>query len=114
MRTKVLTRYIKFFKSLLKSPSPEVVLVANLAARDMGSTTGINMARLKQETGLNPWVASSARVKEALEMSEHIVPEADLWRLPLLEKLILTRSKLELNLDDTSYICELIESLCSS
>ena len=62
IRTKILGTYVKFFKTLLTSKSPEVALVANLMSRDIRSTTGRNLARLKQETGLNPWVASPFQV----------------------------------------------------
>ena len=40
IRSKILTRYVKFFKCLLKSKSPEVVLMAKLVQNDKSSVTG--------------------------------------------------------------------------
>ena len=114
IRTRLLSSYVKFFQSLLKSKSPEVVLLANLAARDMGSTNGINLYKLGKETGLNPWVTSSSEVKISLEESDVRVPEEDCWRLPLLEKLLLQRYEMEVKVEDTTSLQQLIDSLCSS
>ena len=54
IRTNIMARYVKFFQSLLNSKSPEVALVANLVGHDVSSTTGGNLYRLGQETGLKP------------------------------------------------------------
>ena len=40
VRTQILSRYVKFVRSLLKSESPEVVSVANKVMRDRGTHTG--------------------------------------------------------------------------
>ena len=114
IRTKILVKYVKFFQSLLNSNSPEVALVANLVGHDVSSTTGGNLYRLGKETGLNPWTASPIMVRMALQQSDTVVPEEDLWRLPLLEKLLLQRYNLELEVKDTSEVQSLIDSLCSS
>ena len=61
MRTQILSRYVKFTRSLLNSASPEVVSVANKAMRDRGlnpyrnqcsQDTGGNRA---QHLGHDPW-----------------------------------------------------------
>ena len=114
IRTKLLSRYTKFFQSLLKSKSPEVALVANLTARNVSSTTGSNLFKLSQESGLNPWVASPAMITEALDRQTTPVPNEDIWRLPLLEKLLLQRYEMETQVQDTTAIQELIDALCSS
>ena len=114
IRTRLLSSYVNFFQSLLKSKSPEVALLANLAARDMGSTTGMNLFKLGKETGLNPWVTSSSEVKTSLEKSDVMVPEEDSWRLPLLEKLLVQRYEMEVQVEDTTSLQKLIDSLCSS
>ena len=51
VRTQILSRYVKFFRSLLKSASPEVVSVASKMARDVSSTTWSNLHQLQRETG---------------------------------------------------------------
>ena len=80
----------------------------------MGSTTGMNLFKLGKETGLNPWVTSSSEVKTSLEKSDVMVPEEDSWRLPLLEKLLHQRYEMEIQVQDTSSLQQLIDSLCSS
>ena len=114
IRTKLLTRFVKFFRSLLASASPEVALVANIAGRDMGSTTGINLYQLQQETGLNPWAVSPAKVRQALVEREHGVPVTEEWRLPLLENYVKQRHQMELNVEDTTVINYLIDSCLNS
>ena len=105
---------MKYVQSLLKSASPEIVSVANKMMRDMGSTTGSNIARLQLETGLNIWSTTSAKVREALVEKEQPVPEVDQWRIPLLEKLLVQRRNMEVQTEDTKAISEIIDSLCSS
>ena len=94
IRTKILSCYVKFFKSLLNSKSPEVALVANLMGHDVRSTTGGNLYRLSKETGLNPWISTSSMVKMALQQTDVMVPEEDRWRLPFLEKLLVQRQEM--------------------
>ena len=114
VRIQIMSRYVKYVQSLLKSRSPEVVSVANKMMRDMGSTTGSNMARLQQETGLNIWSTTPAKVRQALVEAEQPVPEMDLWRVGLLEKLLAQRRQMEVNIEDTKAVSDLIDSLCSS
>ena len=114
IRTKILGTYVKFFRTLLNSKSPEVALVANLVGHDVQSTTGNNLARMKQETGLNPWTATPSMVKTALINNEVSVPEEENWRLPLLEKLLLQRHEMEYQLQDVKEIQSMIDSLCST
>ena len=114
VRIQIMSRYVKYVQSLLKSRSPEVVSVANKMMRDMGSTTGSNMARLQQETGLNIWSTTPAKVRQALVEAEQPVPETDLWRVGLLEKLLAQRRQMEVNIEDTKAVSDLIDSLCSS
>ena len=109
-----MSSYVKFFKSLRNSMSPKVALVANLMGHDVSSTTGVNLYRLGQETGLNVWEASPTMVRMALEQSDTLVSDEDRWRLPLLEKLLLQRYNMQTKLQNTSKIQDLIDSLCSS
>ena len=109
-RHQILSRYVKFVRGLLSSPSTEVALVANIVARDMGSTTGRNMAMVRRETQLNPWEASPIQVSNKLPTAE--VPQQDFWRLGLLDRYIAKRRSMEINLEDTADITSLINSLC--
>ena len=54
VRTDILARYVKYLTSLRSSPSMEVVVLANLVARDVRTTTGANLHFLGEMTGLDP------------------------------------------------------------
>ena len=64
-KKQLLARYVNFFKNLLKSISKEVQVLANIVARDIRSVTGKNLAYIEQETGLDPWRATSVQVKDS-------------------------------------------------
>ena len=70
IRSKLIGRYANFFRSLLKSLSEEVALVANMAGMDKSSNTGINLANIQAETGLNPWTASPADIRDFISEKE--------------------------------------------
>ena len=88
-------RYRTFFQSLLDSPSPEVQVAVRLAARDLRSSVGSNLAILRQESGgLDPWTVSAGKLKAALIKKETVaVPAQDEWRIPLLRQLLAQRLK---------------------
>ena len=92
LRASLLHRAVGFFHGLLASPSREVVVVALLAARDLRSNLGANLALVQEETGLNPWLAGRSELRMALEAANQApVPQQDSWRVPLLEKLLAAR-----------------------
>ena len=113
-RTKVIARYVKFYKSCLQSKSPEVSLVARLAGYDKSSVTGRNLCNIYKETGLNVWTATPRQVSQMLHEKENPTPVTDLWRLPFLGKLLEERRRQEMQLEDTKEINEFIDSLCST
>ena len=47
LEVSLLERFLGFFKSLLASPSQEMVVVALLASRDVRSTLGSNLTQLE-------------------------------------------------------------------
>ena len=60
-----------FFRSLLDNPSPEVQVALLLAARDLRSYVGSNLALLREEScGLDPWTVSQCQLKKALLKKE--------------------------------------------
>ena len=68
--------------SLLAGPSHEVTVVALLAARDLRSSLGSNLALVREETGLDPWVAGRAELRAALE-EDHLTEQvADRFTRP--------------------------------
>ena len=95
LRVNLLMRYRTFFQSLLDSPSPEVQVAVRLAARDLRSSVGSNLAILRQESGgLDPWTVSAGKLKAALIKKETVaVPAQDEWRIPLLRQLLAQRLK---------------------
>jgi hypothetical protein len=92
LRVSLLLRYRTFFRSLLTSPSPEVQVAALLAARDLRSSVGSNLALLREETGLDPWTCSPGELRAALLQAEAVpVPAADAWRVPYTRRLLAER-----------------------
>ena len=89
--------------------------MARLAARDIRSSVGINLALLRRETGLDPWVASPGQLKAALLSSSMVeVPDQDRWRIPYLEKLLEERMRAYYKGDEEEVkrIQSLLVSLC--
>ena len=83
---------VGFFRGLLASPSQEVTVVALLAARDLRSSLGSNMALVQEVAKLDPWAASWAELQAALEKADQAqVPQLDSWRVPTLKKLLSAR-----------------------
>ena len=88
-RTDILARYVTFFKGLRTSPSPEIRTLAYLMGRDILSTTGKNLKMIREASGLDPWQASPASMKDALHTNElvEILPQ-DRWRVAYLHSLL--------------------------
>ena len=92
LRACILAREVGFFRGLLTSPSHEVRVLALLAARDVRSNLGSNLALVRTLTGQDPWTAPRWGLAFALEEADRReVPEQDRWRLPYLEKLLTLR-----------------------
>ena len=94
--------------------SPEVSAVANYLVMDRGSTTGVNVYKLEKETGLNVRTVAPARFKELLLEGQQKTPQVDCWRKPLLQRLLAERRQMEVNVEDTKEISDVIDSLCKS
>ena len=113
-RTDILARYVTFFKGLRTSPSPEIRTLAYLMGRDILSTTGKNLKTIREASGLDPWQASSASMKDALQTNElvEILPQ-DRWRVAYLHSLLRQHQEaLTMTLEFTvTQIQNLIESL---
>jgi hypothetical protein len=93
IRTDIMARYVKYLTSLRNSPSMEVVVLANLVARDVRTTTGANLHYGPLE-----------------KLSE--MPDQDRWRLPYLGRLLEERGEKFHMMVDTTGVTELIDSLC--
>ena len=96
------------------SDSPEVQLVARLAARDVRSSLGSNLGLIHDMNHLNPWTTCRQVVKERLrEVTMTETPQEDYWRLVAIENLLSERQLAFYNSDDqkVQQITTLIESL---
>ena len=71
---------------MLKLPSIEVELLANIVGRDPSSNTSDNIRYIRELTNLNPWSYSASRIKA--ELPSQAVPENEKWRLGLMTALI--------------------------
>jgi hypothetical protein len=92
LQASLLHRAVGFFRGLLASPSHEVTVVALLAARDLRSSLGSNLALVREATGLDPWEAGRGELRAALEAADRApVPQQDSWRAPALMKLLTAR-----------------------
>ena len=114
LEASLLQRFYGFFRSLLASPSHEVVVVALLAGRDVRSTVGSNLTLLRNKTGLDPWTAGRCQLKAALELATRKeVPELDYWRPQLLQKLLSARllAHYSADLEEEERLTNLIDSL---
>ena len=114
LEASLLQRFHGFFRSLLASPSHEVVVVALLAGRDVRSTVGSNLTLLRNKTGLDPWAVGRGHLKAALELAtRREVPELDFWRPQLLQKLLSARLEAHYSADlvEEERITNLIDSL---
>ena len=116
-RAEILSRFIKFFRSLRAAPSHEVVSAALLLARDKRSTLAKNIDYVEKVTGQDAWVASPQLVCSIVVERETVAPnEEDEWRLPYLAKLLEQRVQLHtLGMsEEEERVQELINSLCIS
>ena len=87
LREDLLARWVKYHQSCLSSPSPEVCIVARIAAGDLRTTTGANN-RLITELGLNPRTASPAEVRLKVREKQPEETKEQMAKLGLLLELL--------------------------
>ena len=111
----MLSRYARFYRSLLYSPSREVAILARIVAKDIRTTTARNLRLLEVETGGGTWAASLTVLKDKLKERDPVVPAEDRWRVPYLGKLLEERDMLLYKgLADTEPEVESVQSLIDS
>ena len=106
-----------FFQSLIDCPSPEVAVLARISARDIRSSLGKNLQRIRELTQLDPWSATKTELHAALVRGLHIeTPKADTWRPRCLANLLAERSQAFFRADDNEVcrLTSLIESLVTN
>jgi hypothetical protein len=112
LRNQILARYPAFFQKLLNSPSKEIRLLANIVGRDSKSTTFRNLLYIQKLSGLDPWNFSSQRIKMKLPVKE--VPDDQKWRIGLMSKLMEMKEEKHICVEDSTRICAMLDSLCST
>ena len=112
VKQQLVGRFTNFFRSLLKSNSKEICVVANMVGRCSQSTTGGNLARIQRETGQDPWKEPAWKIRDGIAREE--VPPQEGYRVQYLRKLLAARTELRSKALETTEVDGLIESLCSS
>ena len=110
-----MARFCWFLVNSKKLPSYELVVLDNLTARDIITTTGNNVKLVSEKSGLDPWVFGSARIKEELARAEIVeVAETDQWRTDYLRKLLEQRQILQYEgiKEGKERLSDLINSIC--
>ena len=111
IREDLLSRWPKFFRSLLSGPSPEAATLARVAAADGRSTTAANNALLLAATGLSAWTATAAEVRSELQRREEAMTPEQLSTADYLLELLQTRAELSLQCEDITGISAHIDFL---
>ena len=112
LRSSILSRFVKFFHGLTKCTGMETTTLAGLAQADARSTLGKNLRKITLETGKDARWAAPAIFRDCFKAIP--VPEGDMWRIPLLARLLEERRDKEAMEEDTETVEELLNSLCSS
>ena len=67
--------------------------MARLSAYDLGTDLGRNLQYIREETGLNPWIYGTSRIKaELINFHKQHIPDSDTRKIAYFEKLLHARS----------------------
>ena len=92
LREDLLARWAKYFQSCLRSASPEVCVIARVAAGDLRTTTGANN-KLICYLGLDRSSATPAELRAAARAAEPVESEEQMAKLGLLLELLEQRGE---------------------
>ena len=112
VRTELMARYVNFHKNLVNSKSTEVRILVKIVSQDTRSTTAKNLNLISKETGTFHGNLVPRQVRELVKIPG--VPDNQLWRTNLLQRLMRDRRQLESIAKNSDDINEMINSLCSS
>ena len=113
MRSSVLACYGNFFAGVRFSAAIEVRTLACVAAADVRSTTGSNLRKLANETGVDPR-ENPSEVRRLLLDTKCPVPAMDTWRIPCLKRFLSVRHRMNVVGEDSSAVDALILSLVTT
>ena len=117
LEQRILRNSVGFFQSLLRSPCQEVAVLSRIAARDIRSTLGKNIQKIREITQLDPWSMKKAELHAALEQGLHIeVPKENSWQPRCLANMLAARSQAFFRADENEFVrlTSLIDSLVTN
>ena len=117
LEQRILRNTVGFFQSLIGCPCTEVAVLARISARDIRSSLGKNLQKIRELTQLDPWSVTKTELHAALEQGLHKeIPKADLWRPRCLAKLLAARSQAFFRADEDEFVrlSSLIDSLVTN
>ena len=82
-----MTRFQKFYRNLLKSPSQPIRILAAMLRSDVCSVSGRNLARILEDAGRDPLALSRKALIQRLHKKREI-PEGNTWLLEVIEGLL--------------------------
>ena len=83
-----------------------------MVGKNAKSVTGKNLVNIRLETKLNVFSAPLQKIKDVISLKTPPAPEQ--WKIYLLDKYIKSRKDLRTKCEDTHYLDNLIDSLCST
>ncbi len=113
LREDLCGRWVKFYKSLYSSPSPEVEIVARIAAADVRSTTADNNRFIFEKTGLRVDTARPRTVQEELRNRDTQMSDDELIKAGDLSRLLQLRAELHRKAEDTTNLTREINNIAS-
>ena len=108
VRQLILRRYVQFLQSLIKSENPVIWKLTRLAVNNVGSVTGRNVSKMREEFQLDPLTD----YKKSFFVKKAEIPEHGEENIELLDYLLYLRN----NETEEEIICELnelIHNVCS-
>ena len=112
LRNQILGRYTNFVKTLLSSPSKEVIFLSNLIMNDARSVTCSNILYINGLTSNDILKTPAARIRSQLPVLT--VPDSELFRVGLLNIFMSTLINKSFTFMNNDRCNAIIESLCNS
>ena len=100
----LLSRWPKFYRSLLSGPSPEVAIVARMAAADIRSTTAANNKLIFDFTGIEASSVTTRQVRESFRQQEPVMSDRDQENAASMAAIIENRALLHQRGENTDHL----------
>ena len=106
-----MSRWVRFYQSLLSGPSPEEAVLARVAAADQRTTTAENIRLIYSLTGLDARVATAAEVRRELRRCEPAMSDDEVRTAGHLCQALQARNSIWLEGLDTTGITNRIDNI---